>query len=480
MADRILTPYVNGRWLPRRGRTAEPVTAPFSGRRLAWIVPGDAADLALAIAGAERAQRTLAALPRHRRAAILETVSRRLAAERREIARLMADDAGKPVTLALGEVDRAIVVFRLAAEEARRFGVDAAPADTEARGEGMTARVERFPIGVVAAISPFNFPLNLAAHKVAPAIAAGNAVVLKPPPQAPLTAFRLAELLTEAGLPAGALQVLHLPIPLAERLATDPAIAMLSFTGSARVGWHLKAIAARQRVLLELGGNAAVLVHEDTADLPAVAERIAWGAFAYAGQVCIKAQRLLVHAPIQRRLTRLVVAATRRLRTGDPRRPETVVGPMIDAAAIARVQSWIAEAEAGGARAPVRGRRRGLLLGPTILTGVTRRMKVWSEEIFGPVLTVSPYRSFAQGIRLANDSQYGLQAAVYTRDAGRIRQAFEELRVGGVIVNDLPILRLDHLPYGGVKASGFGREGVREAMLAMTEPRLLLARGLVG
>jgi glyceraldehyde-3-phosphate dehydrogenase (NADP+) len=476
MANRILTPYVNGGWLPRRGRPAEPVTAPFSGRRLAGIVPGDAADLALAIAGAHRAQRALAGLPRHRRAAILETTSGLLAAERSRLARLMADDAGKPVTLALGEVDRAVTVFRLAAEEARRFGAEAAPADPDPRGVGMTAQIERFPIGVVAAISPFNFPLNLAAHKVAPAIAAGNTVVLKPPPQAPLTAFRLAELLTEAGLPAGALQVLHLPIPLAERLATDPSIAMLSFTGSARVGWHLKAIAARQRVLLELGGNAAVLVHEDTADLPAVAERIAWGAFAYAGQVCIKAQRLLVHAPIHRRLIRLVVAATRRLRAGDPRRPETVVGPMIDAAAIARVQSWIAEAEAGGARAPVRGRRRGRLLGPTILTGVTRRMKVWSEEIFGPVLTVSPYRSFAQGLRLANDSQYGLQAAVYTRDAGRIRQAFEELQVGGVIVNDLPTLRLDHLPYGGVKASGFGREGVREAMLAMTEPKLLLAR----
>jgi glyceraldehyde-3-phosphate dehydrogenase (NADP+) len=338
--------------------------------------------------------------------------------------------------------------------------------------------VERFPIGVVAAISPFNFPLNLVAHKVAPAIAVGNAVILKPPPQAPLAAFRLAELLTGAGLPPGALQVLHLPVPLAERLATHPAIAMVSFTGSARVGWHLKEIAVRKRVLLELGGNAAVLVHEDTPDLSAVAERVAWGAFAYAGQVCIKVQRLLIHAPIYRRFTRLVVEASRRLAAGDPRRPETIVGPMIDEGAMARVRSWVAEAEATGARVLLRGRRRRSVLSPTVLARVTRRMKAWKEEIFGPVLTVSPYRSFAEGIRLANDSQYGLQAGVYTRDAGRIRQAFERLLVGGVVVNDLPILRLDHLPYGGVKASGFGREGVLDAMLAMTEQRLLLVREL--
>ena len=476
MATRTLTPYVDGRWLPRRRRDAEPVTAPFGGRRLARIVPGDADDLERAIAGALRAQRTLATLPRHRRAAILEAVSRLLAAERDGLARLIANDAGKPVTLAAGEVDRAVTTFRLAAEEARRFGVAAAPADSDPRGEGMSARVERFPLGVVAAISPFNFPLNLVAHKVAPAIGAGNAVILKPPPQAPLAAFRLAELLTGAGLPPGALQVLHLPVPLAERLATHPAIAMVSFTGSARVGWHLKEIAARKRVLLELGGNAAVLVHEDTADLPSVAERVAWGAFAYAGQVCIKVQRLLIHAPIHRRFTRLVIEATRRLAVGDPRRPETVVGPLIDEGAMARVRSWTAEAEADGARVLLRGRRRGSVLGPTILARVTRRMKVWSEEVFGPVLTVSPYRSFAEGIRLANDTQYGLQAGVYTRDAGRIRQAFERLQVGGVVVNDLPILRLDHLPYGGVKASGFGREGVRSAMEEMTEPRLLLER----
>ncbi|HTL04710.1 MAG TPA: aldehyde dehydrogenase family protein [Gemmatimonadales bacterium] len=472
----ILTAYLNGGWSPRRGRPAEAVRAPFTGRRIAQLVPGDGAELRAAIAGARRAQRVLAALPRHARAGILERTAQLLGAERARLGRLIARDAGKPITLALAEVDRAITVFGLAATEARRFGISAFPADGDARGTGMQATVERFPLGVIAAISPFNFPLNLVAHKVAPAIAAGNAVVLKPPPQAPLAAFRLAELLTRAGLPPGGLQVLALPLPLAERLATDPAFAMLSFTGSARVGWHLQAIAPRRKVVLELGGNAAVLVHSDADDLAALAARIAWGAFAYAGQVCIKVQRLYVHAPLFRRFSRLIVAATRRLVAGDPLRPATVLGPLIDGDALRRVQHWIAEAEAAGARPLLRGRRRGQVLGPTILTRVTPAMKVWSEEVFGPVLTVMPYRGWSEGIRLANATQYGLQAGIFTHDARRIEAAFRGLEVGGVVLNDIPTLRLDHLPYGGVKASGFGREGVQSAMDTMSEPRLLLGR----
>lgn len=476
MSRRVLTPYVDGRWVPRRRRDSEPVVAPFSNRTLAELVPGDAQDFAAAIAGARRAQQVLARLSRNARAAILEQTSRRIQLERDALARLMAHDAGKPLSLAAAEVDRAVTVFRLAAEEARRFGVAAIPTDADPRGDGMRAFVERFPIGVIAAISPFNFPLNLVAHKVAPAIAAGNAVVLKPPPQAPLASFRLAELLTASGLPPGALQVVHLPIPLAERLATDPAFAMLSFTGSARVGWHLKSVAGRKRVLLELGGNAAVLVHSDAGNLPELAARIAWGAFAYGGQICIKVQRLYIHAPLFRRFTRLLVAATRRLRSGDPRHTDTVIGPLIDAASIARVQAWIAEAVAAGAKPLLRGRRRGSVLGATILSDVRPEMKVWREEVFGPVLTVTPYRTWQAAIHFANDSAYGLQAGVFTHDTRRIDAAFRGLEVGGVVVNDIPTLRLDHLPYGGVKGSGFGREGVVSAMEAMTEPRLLLMK----
>jgi len=476
MPLRILTPWVDGGWLPRRRRRAEPVTAPFNGRTLAYLVAGDDADLDRAVDGARKAAETLAALPRHRRAEILETASFLLREERAALGRLIARDAGKPLALALAEVDRAVLVFHQASEEARRFGVSAIPADADPRGAGMTARVVRFPIGVIAAIAPFNFPLNLVAHKVAPAIAAGNAVVLKPPPQAPLAAFRLAELLSRAGLPPGGLQVLHLPIPVAERLARDDAFAMLSFTGSAGVGWHLKSVAGRKRILLELGGNAAVLVHSDATDLDALAARLAWGAFAYAGQICIKVQRLYIHRPLYRRLVRKVVDATRRLRRGDPAQEDTVIGPMIDDANLARVGAWVNEAVAGGAVPLLAGRRRGAVLGPTILAGTRPDMKVWREEVFGPVLTVAPYRTWAEGIRLVNASRYGLQAGIFTRDAQRIEQAFRGLAVGGVVVNDIPTLRLDHLPYGGVKASGFGREGVAEAMLAMTEPRLLLMR----
>lgn len=472
----ILTPFVDGRWLPRRRRPAIPVTAPYDGRSLARIVAGDERDLDRAIAGARTAQRELAVMPRFRRAAILDATAHLLGEERPALARLIARDAGKPVTLAAAEVDRAVTVFRLAAEAARRFGVTGYPADADSRGAGMRALVERVPLGVIAAISPFNFPLNLVAHKVAPAIASGNAVVLKPPPQAPLAAFRLAELMTRAGLPPGALQVLHLPVPVAERLATDPAFAMLSFTGSAAVGWHLKSVAGRKRVLLELGGNAAVLVHSDAGDLDALAARIAWGAFAYGGQVCIKVQRLYVHAPLFRRLTRRVVDATRRLPRGNPAMPKTVVGPLIDEGAVRRVRSWVEEALAGGARSLLRGGRRGLVLGPTILTDVRREMKVHCEEVFGPVLVVAPYTTWREAIRLANDSPYGLQAGVFTHDARRIDAAFRGLEVGGVVVNDIPTLRLDHLPYGGVKASGLGREGVEEAMIEMSEPRLLLQR----
>jgi acyl-CoA reductase-like NAD-dependent aldehyde dehydrogenase len=437
-------------------------------------VAGDAGDLDQAIAGARVAQRELAGMPRHRRAAVLAETARLIGEDRTALSRLIARDAGKPLSLAAAEVDRAVTVVREAAEEARRFGVSAIPADTDPRGDGMRALVERFPVGVIAAISPFNFPLNLVAHKVAPAIAAGNAVVLKPPPQAPLAAFHLAELMARAGLPAGGLQVLHLPVPLAERLATDPAFAMLSFTGSAAVGWHLKSRAGKQRVLLELGGNAAVLVHSDAGDLEAIARRIAWGAFAYAGQICIKVQRLYVHAPIYRRLVRLVVREASRLARGNPALPATVIGPLIDDGAVRRVQDWIQEALDGGAHAPLIGRRRGLVLGPTVLTNVRREMKVHREEVFGPVLITAPYRTWRDGIRLANDSRYGLQAGVFTHDARRIDEAFRSLEVGGVVANDIPTLRLDHLPYGGVKDSGFGREGIREAMTAMSEPRLLL------
>lgn len=468
-----IRPWIRGQ--PARGRrAAEPVTRPWDGRVIAHLELATATDLDRAIAAAVAAFPVLRDLPAHRRRTILLAAADGLRAERASLGQLIADDAGKPLTLALGEVDRAIATFTIAAEELRQVTGEVLPADLDARGEGFTALTARFPIGPVAAISPFNFPLNLVAHKVAPAIAAGCPVVLKVPPQAPLASFRLAEILAAAGLPPGGFQALHLPVPVAERLASDPALPVLSFTGSPTVGWHLKAVAARKRVVLELGGNAAAVVHSDADELGALAARIAWGAFAYAGQVCIKVQRLLVHRPVYRRFTRMVVAATRQLAAGDPRDPATVVGPLIDDAAADRVQAWVREAIAEGGTALLRGRRRGRLVTPTILEGVRATSKVACREVFGPVLTVSPYDRWDDALAAANDSEFGLQAGVFTRDAARVFSAFRTLNVGGVVANDIPTLRLDHLPYGGVKSSGFGREGLRAAMLELTEPRLLL------
>ena len=466
-------PWIDG--APARGkRKADRIFDPWTGKQIAQVALATEADLDRAIAGATKAFGAMRRLPAHARREILASTAALLKRDRTALATLMAQDAGKPITLALGEIDRAIGTFTIASESLRWFGGEALPADIDPRGEGFIALTSRVPIGPISAISPFNFPLNLVAHKVAPAIAVGSSVVLKVPPQAPLLSFRLAELLAEAGLPAGALQVLHMPIPVAERLATDPVFALLSFTGSAQVGWHLKSVAGRKRVVLELGGNAAALVHEDAGDLEALANRIAWGAFAYAGQVCIKVQRLLVHEPIAARFSKLVTAATKRIGVGNPMDETVVVGPLIDEAQADRVESWIDEAVKGGARALYRGPRKGRLLGPTVLDRVKPKMKVSCREVFGPVLTIESYPSWDHAIGMANDSEYGLQAGVFTRDASRMLQAWRELDVGGVVGNDIPTVRLDHLPYGGVKSSGFGREGLREAMQEMTEERLLL------
>jgi glyceraldehyde-3-phosphate dehydrogenase (NADP+) len=470
------TPWIGGRGVGSRGRRVETVRAPYDGRPLARVAIATGADLDAAIAAARAAFAELKAWPRHARRDLLDRVARAIAADRRTLAALVSADCGKPITQALGEVDRAAMTFSFAADEARRFGGELIPMDVDPRATGMAGLVQRFAIGPISAISPFNFPLNLLAHKLAPALAVGTAAVVKPPPQAPLAAFRLAQILADAGAPPGACNVLPMDVPTAERLATDPAFALLSFTGSAKVGWHLKSVAGKKKVVLELGGNAAAVVHDDTPDLDRVAERLALGSFAYAGQVCIKVQRILVHRPVWRRFVRRFLEASADLKAGDPADPHTVVGPMIDAAALERVQSWVGEAEAAGARVLLRGRRRRSVLRPTVLTDVTPRMKVECEEIFGPVTTLTPYRDWSGALARVNRSPYGLQAGIFTADLARVREAFAALEVGGVIVNDFPTFRVDHYPYGGVKDSGFGREGVRYAMDEMSEPRMLVLK----
>jgi acyl-CoA reductase-like NAD-dependent aldehyde dehydrogenase len=462
---------IGGEWrdTDRRAEIRNPHTGDVVG-----VVPwAGERELEDAIHAAESAFAITRTLSRRRRAAILAAVASGIAERRRELVETMAREAGKPVKYADGEVVRAITTFTLAAEEAKRLTGEMVPVDIEERTEGYVALTERFPIGPIAAISPFNFPLNLVAHKVAPCLATGNTMVLKPPPQAPITSLLLGEIVTAAGAPAGSLNIVHCEIPLAERLATDERFKMLSFTGSARVGWQLKAKAGKKKILLELGGNAGAIVHRD-ADLDWAAERCAVGGFAYAGQICIKVQRLYVDASIYDDFMRRFLARVGALVVGDPLDPATDLGALIDPAAAARVEEWIAEARDGGARIVAGGRRRGGVIDPTVIEGATATMRVKREEVFGPVVTVDRYAEFGEAVAAVNDSPYGLQAGVFTRDLGRAIEAFRHLEVGGVIVNDYPTLRVDNYPYGGVKDSGFGREGVRYAMEAMTELRTLV------
>lgn len=469
-----LTPWINGAPLPLDGRPTDAVPAPYTGETAVEVAVGSEQDLERAIAAAQAGFAVMRAMPRHARRDLLARIADRLQRERESLARELAVSCGKPIGQSLGEVDRAVMTFSLAADEARRFAGEMVPLDLDARAAHMTGLVHRFPVGPISAITPFNFPLNLLAHKVAPALAVGSALVVKPPPQCPQLAFRLGSLMAECGLPAGAYNVVHLPIPVAERLATDPRFAMLTFTGSPTVGWHLKNVAGKKKVCLELGGNAAAIVHEDTADLEATARRLALGAFAYAGQVCIKVQRILVHQPVYQRFVDLLVAASAALPSGDPLDPGTVVGPMIDRAALDRVEAWSREAVAAGAEVLLPGRREGRVLTPGLMTRVPRDAKVMSKEVFGPVSVVAPYRSFDEALAAVNDSSFGLQAGVFTQDVNRIFQAFNALEVGGVIANDFPTLRVDNFPYGGVKDSGFGREGVKYTMEEMSEPRMLV------
>ena len=470
----VLTPWIDNAHLPLDGRALDVVPAPFTGTPAVQAAQGTSADLEHAIGAAQRAFPLMRAMPRHARRDLLERIAQALTRDRQALAIELATSAGKPITQALGEIDRGIMTFSLAADEARRFGGEVIPLDIDARAAAMTGLVHRFPVGPISAITPFNFPLNLLAHKVAPAIAVGSALVVKPPPQCPQIAYRLGEILKECGLPDGAYNVLHLPIPVAERLATDPRFAMLTFTGSPTVGWHLKAVAGKKKVCLELGGNAAAIVHEDVPDLDAVARRLALGAFAYAGQVCIKVQRVLVHQPIYQQFVDRFVTASGALVCGDPLDPKTVVGPMIDSAAADRVQRWTAEAVAAGGQQLLAATRTGNVLTPAVLAQVPRDAKISCMEVFGPVTIIQPYRDWADALAQVNDSTFGLQAGVFTQDVGRIFSAFQGLEVGGVIANDFPTMRVDNFPYGGVKDSGFGREGVRYAMEEMSEPRMLV------
>ncbi len=455
------------------GGTTLPVLDPWDGSRVAEVAAAGVEEMKMAVQCAADSFREYRTAPTHRRADLLEAIASGIRSRREELAAAIVAEAGKPLAMARGEVDRAANTFRLAVEEARRIGGEVIPLDLQPDAEGRVGITSRFPLGPVAAISPFNFPLNLVAHKVAPALACGNTVVLKPSSKTPVTAHLLGEIAQAAGLPEGVLNVVPARVEAAEELVTDPRIRMVTFTGSAEVGWQLRSRAGRKKVLLELGGNAAAVVEPD-ADLEFAAERIALGSFAYAGQICISVQHVLVHEDVLERFRDLFLAAVASLPVGDPRDPATVVGPMISSRSADRVVSWIEEARGAGAELLTGGGRKGSLVEPTVLEGTDAAMKVGCREAFGPVVTLDAYDDFGKALERVNASCYGLQAGVFTEGLRRAFEAYRGLEVGGVIVNDYPTFRVDHMPYGGVKESGLGREGVRYAVEEMTEPRLLV------
>ena len=407
------------------------------------------------------------------RSTLLQKAAQALQSRQEEFARTMMAEAGKPLTDARREVGRAVQTFSIAGEEAKRIGGEVVPLDWSPGMESYWGVTRRFPIGPILGITPFNFPLNLVVHKVAPALAAGNSILIKPAPQTPLTSLLLAELLLEAGVPAGGLNVLPCDNRVAEQLVVDSRFKLLSFTGSAPVGWMLKAKCGKKKVVLELGGNAAVIVEPD-ADLDYVAQRCVTGGFSYAGQTCISVQRIFVHESVAAAFTENLVARVELLETGDPGNERTVVGPLIDPGAAQRIEGWIEDAVAQGARVLSGGTRVGSVVRPTVLSQVTPGMKVSCQEVFGPLVTITPYHEFDDVLKAVNESDFGLQAGVFTSNIGRIFQAFEQLEVGAVLANEIPTFRADHMPYGGVKDSGIGREGLRYAIEDMTEPKLLV------
>lgn len=449
------------------------IRSPYDDSVIGTVHETTAAGVEEALARAEAAKSVMAGLPAHRRGTILDQTSALLAGQVDEIGRLMAAESGKPLRYARGEVRRAVETFQFAADEARHLHGETVPLDAAQTGAGKIGYFVRVPVGVVAAITPFNFPLNLVAHKVAPAIAAGCPLLLKPNPQTPLTALRLAELLAEAGLPDGALSVLIGGADVGRLMTSDPRVSMVTFTGSVPVASAIAQTVGLRRATYELGGNAATIVDE-TADLGSLIDKVVTGAFAYSGQVCISIQRIYVQRAKFDEFRDLFMTRTERLILGDPLDERTEIGPLISDAAAARIGAWLEEAKAGGAAVLTGGMRDGRMFQPTVLTGVSPAMKVICEEVFGPVVSLIPYDEFDEALALVNNSPFGLQTGVFTRDLNRALQAVQELDVGGVIINDSPTFRVDQMPYGGNKLSGVGREGPRFAVEDMTTLKMVV------
>ncbi len=462
---------IGGEWRDA-GETIE-VKSPFTNEILAEVASANESELDEAISFAEKSAQEMRNLPRFEIAAGLRKIADGIENRQKEFAETIAKESAKPIKTALGEVLRGIATFNWAAGEAERFVGESVPIDTIETGKGKTAYTKRVPRGVIYGITPFNFPLNLVGHKVAPALASGNSIIIKPSQKTPLTALLLGEIFCESGLPESALQIVPMDTKYIETVYTDERIKMISFTGSADVGWKIKAKADKKMVTLELGGNAPVIVDE-SANLEHSLKRTTMGAFAYAGQVCISIQRVLLHEKIAAEFTEKFIRNANNLKKGNPLDEATELSVMIEEKAAEKAQKWIMEATANGAEILCGNNRNGAMLDATIITKTNPEMRVVADEIFAPVAVIENFSDFEQAVEMANQTKFGLQAGVFTNDLSNSNYAAENLEYGGVIINDVPTFRVDNMPYGGVKDSGFGREGVRYAMEEMSEIRLVV------
>lgn len=466
--------YINSNWIDSPTKLV--VTDKHSQEAIASVPYCTHAQMEEAIKNSVLAFEELKTWSAGKRSNALQQLHDTLFKKQEEFAQLITAEAGKPISYSRAEVTRCLDTLKTAASEALRFEGEMVPMDYN-NGEGKVAFTQRFPIGSIAAISPFNFPLNLALHKIAPAIAAGCSIVLKPAPQTPLTVLAFAKLVHETNcLPKGAINVIVADIPEAEYLVKDKRMKMLSFTGSPQIGWHLKNIVGKKKVALELGGNASVIIDE-SADLTQAAKLTAIGAYLYSGQICISTQRILVHKNVFSEFKSLLISEIEKLEVGNPRKENVTIGPIIESKHLNRISDWVNEAIKEGASLLTGGKiidKAKGLYAPTLLTNTQKSMKVCCQEVFGPVAIIEPFESFDEAIEISNDSDFGLQAGVFTNNFNHVKLAHQKLEVGGVMINNIPGFRIDSMPYGGIKDSGLGREGIKYAMEEMTEPKLLV------
>lgn len=463
---------INGEW--REGKDYFEVRNPYDGSLLRKVPLSSKSDVKDAILSAKSAFAVMSEMPAHKRSAILSNTSRIIESRKREIAELITRESGKSIKYSLAEVERSIQTFQFADEEAKQIHGETVPMDASPNSEKRFAFYQPFPIGIIGAITPFNFPLNLVAHKVAPAIASGNSVILKPASYTPLTSISLGGIMMEAGLPKGALNIVFGGgSTVGEWIVESEELAMISFTGSPSVGKRIKERAGMKRVALELGSNSATIIEPD-ADIDMAIPRCIMGAFSNAGQICISLQRIYIHERVFDEFKEKFTGAVKKMKVGNPMETDTEYGPMIEEKEAARAEEWIKEAVDRGAKILCGGKRRGSIITPTVMTDVKRDMKVVCNEVFAPLVTLIKYREFDEALEAVNDSRYGLQAGIFTKDINKAFKGFKKLHVGGVIINDVPTFRVDHMPYGGVKESGTGREGIKFAIKEMTELKLMV------